>query len=119
MLHAWFALSNTRDYEGGGGRTHEGGEQEKRQEQGVRHVAKLHRGTPRGDFHETEHVVCPQDWDGRAADSGLPPREPLVGQDEKRGDELRAIEFERIAGGKAFDVSVSWFTDLLRDLGQA
>ena len=29
------------------------------------------------------------------------------------------IEFERIAGGKAFDVSVPWFTNLLRDLGQA
>jgi len=43
----------------------------------------------------------------------------VVGQDEERGDELRVIEFERIAGGKAFDVSASWFTDLLRDLGQA
>ena len=43
----------------------------------------------------------------------------VVGQDEERGDELRAIEFERIAGGKKFDVSVPWFTELLRDLGQA
>jgi len=43
----------------------------------------------------------------------------VVGQDEERGDELRTIEFERIAGGKKFDVSVPWFTDLLRDLGQA
>ena len=40
-------------------------------------------------------------------------------KDEERGDELRAIEFERITGGKAFDVSVPWFTGLLRDLGQA
>jgi pyrophosphate--fructose-6-phosphate 1-phosphotransferase len=43
----------------------------------------------------------------------------VVGQDEERGDELRVIEFERIAGGKAFDASVPWFTDLLRDIGQA
>lgn len=43
----------------------------------------------------------------------------VVGQDEERGDELRAIEFERIAGGKKFDTSVPWFTDLLRELGQA
>jgi len=43
----------------------------------------------------------------------------VVGQDEERGDELRAIEFERIAGGKKFDASVPWFTDLLRELGQA
>jgi pyrophosphate--fructose-6-phosphate 1-phosphotransferase len=43
----------------------------------------------------------------------------VVGQDEERGDELRVIEFERIAGGKAFDTSAPWFTGLLRDLGQA
>ena len=40
-------------------------------------------------------------------------------QDEERGDELRAIEFERIAGGKAFDATVPWFTELLREIGQA
>jgi pyrophosphate--fructose-6-phosphate 1-phosphotransferase len=43
----------------------------------------------------------------------------VVGQDEERGDELRVIEFERIGGGKAFDASAAWFSDLLRDLGQA
>ena len=43
----------------------------------------------------------------------------VVGHDEERGDELRAIEFERIAGGKRFDISEPWFTQLLRDLGQA
>ena len=36
-------------------------------------------------------------------------------QDEERGDELRAIEFDRIAGGKKFDVTAPWFTELLRD----
>ena len=30
----------------------------------------------------------------------------LVGHDEERGDELRAIEFDRIKGGKAFDIDV-------------
>jgi pyrophosphate--fructose-6-phosphate 1-phosphotransferase len=42
----------------------------------------------------------------------------VVGQDDERDGELRAIEFERIAGGRKFDVSVPWFTDLLKDLGQ-
>jgi pyrophosphate--fructose-6-phosphate 1-phosphotransferase len=42
----------------------------------------------------------------------------VVGQDEERGDALRVIEFERIAGGKTFDTSVPWFADLLRELGQ-
>jgi pyrophosphate--fructose-6-phosphate 1-phosphotransferase len=54
-----------------------------------------------------------------AVDAALRGESGVVGQDEERGDELRAIEFERIAGGKAFDVSVPWFTELLRDLGQA
>ena len=31
---------------------------------------------------------------------------------------LRAIEFNRIKGGKAFDVSTPWFEDLLSALGQ-
>src|SRR4051812_24551644 len=54
-----------------------------------------------------------------AVDAALRGESGVVGQDEERGDELRVIEFERIAGGKAFDASVPWFTDLLRDLGQA
>ena len=54
-----------------------------------------------------------------AVDAALRGESGVVGQDEERGDELRVIEFERIAGGKAFDTSVPWFTELLRDLGQA
>jgi pyrophosphate--fructose-6-phosphate 1-phosphotransferase len=54
-----------------------------------------------------------------AVDAALRGESGVVGHDEGRGGELRAIEFERIAGGKAFDTSVPWFTDLLRDLGQA
>jgi pyrophosphate--fructose-6-phosphate 1-phosphotransferase len=54
-----------------------------------------------------------------AVDAALRGESGVVGQDEERGDELRAIEFERIAGGKKFDASVPWFTDLLGDIGQA
>lgn len=42
----------------------------------------------------------------------------VIGHDEENGDVLRAIEFPRIAGGKAFDASVPWFTELLADIGQ-
>jgi pyrophosphate--fructose-6-phosphate 1-phosphotransferase len=42
----------------------------------------------------------------------------VIGQDEDAGDELRAIEFERIAGGKAFDIDVPWFGDVLAAIGQ-
>ena len=42
----------------------------------------------------------------------------VVGQDEERGDTLRAIEFARIKGGKPFDVATPWFGELLRSIGQ-
>jgi len=53
-----------------------------------------------------------------AVDAALRGESGVVGQDEERGGELRAIEFERIAGGKKFDATVPWFTDLLREIGQ-
>ena len=54
-----------------------------------------------------------------AVDAALRGESGLVGQDEERGGELRAIEFERIRGGKKFDTSAPWFIDLLREIGQA
>ncbi|WP_114422709.1 pyrophosphate--fructose-6-phosphate 1-phosphotransferase [Nocardioides houyundeii] len=42
----------------------------------------------------------------------------VVGNDEERGDELRAVELSRIAGHKAFDVDQPWFTDMLSSIGQ-
>ena len=43
----------------------------------------------------------------------------VVGEDEDQGDELRAIEFPRIKGGKPFDIDVKWFGKLLAAIGQA
>ena len=54
-----------------------------------------------------------------AVDVALRGESGVVGEDEERGGELRAIEFPRIAGGKAFDPAVSWYADLLREIGQA
>ncbi|QZD92125.1 pyrophosphate--fructose-6-phosphate 1-phosphotransferase [Qipengyuania xiapuensis] len=54
-----------------------------------------------------------------AVDAALAGTSGVVGHDEERGDELRVIEFERIAGGKKFDVTQSWFRELLSELGQA
>ena len=42
----------------------------------------------------------------------------VIGHDEEDGDRLKAIAFPRIAGGKAFDVSVPWFGELLAGIGQ-
>ncbi|QFT78051.1 pyrophosphate--fructose-6-phosphate 1-phosphotransferase [Erythrobacter sp. THAF29] len=53
-----------------------------------------------------------------AVEAALGGHSGVVGQDEDRGGELRVIEFDRIKGGKAFDVSAPWFTGLLAELGQ-
>jgi pyrophosphate--fructose-6-phosphate 1-phosphotransferase len=42
----------------------------------------------------------------------------LIGHDEEQGDVLRAIEFDRIKGGKNFDIDAPWFGDLLAGIGQ-
>lgn len=42
----------------------------------------------------------------------------VVGEDEERGNVLRAIEFERIKGGKPFDIKSKWFVQFLKDIGQ-
>ncbi|MES2903382.1 MAG: pyrophosphate--fructose-6-phosphate 1-phosphotransferase [Pseudomonadota bacterium] len=54
-----------------------------------------------------------------AVDAALRGDSGVVGQDEAHGDRLSLIAFERIAGGKSFDVTLPWFTGLLRDIGQA
>ncbi len=42
----------------------------------------------------------------------------VVGHDEEQGDQLRAIEFERIKGGKKFDLDQDWYVQLLDAIGQ-
>jgi diphosphate-dependent phosphofructokinase len=42
----------------------------------------------------------------------------VIGHDEDRGGELRAIEFPRIRGGKHFDPTTPWFIEMLGAIGQ-
>jgi diphosphate-dependent phosphofructokinase len=42
----------------------------------------------------------------------------VIGHDEDQGGVLRAIEFPRIKGGKAFEIDTRWFTELLAAIGQ-
>ncbi len=42
----------------------------------------------------------------------------VIGEDEEQKDELRAIEFPRIRGGKPFDTTASWFQSLLEDVNR-
>ena len=43
----------------------------------------------------------------------------VIGEDDDQDHVLRAIEFERIAGGKPFDIDQGWFEDLLKTIGQS
>ncbi|MCA3554056.1 pyrophosphate--fructose-6-phosphate 1-phosphotransferase [Aestuariivirga sp.] len=53
-----------------------------------------------------------------AVDSALDGVSGVIGHDEEKDDELRAIEFPRIRGGKHFDVHTPWFAGMLKDIGQ-
>jgi pyrophosphate--fructose-6-phosphate 1-phosphotransferase len=55
----------------------------------------------------------------KAIESALAGIGGVVGHDEDQNDELRAIEFPRIAGGKPFNIDEPWFGELLEAIGQA
>jgi pyrophosphate--fructose-6-phosphate 1-phosphotransferase len=58
---------------------------------------------------------------GRCVDAavacGLRRESGVLGEDEERGGVLRAIEFNRIRGGKPFAIGSPWYADLLREIG--
>lgn len=54
----------------------------------------------------------------KAVACALKRRGGVVGEDENRGNRLRAIEFPRIKGGKPFDTDTPWFNELLLAIGQ-
>ena len=42
----------------------------------------------------------------------------VVGMDEEKNGELGLIDFERIKGGKPFNIDQKWFNELLTEIGQ-
>ena len=53
-----------------------------------------------------------------AVESALAGRSGVIGHDEQDNGILKAIDFPRIAGGKAFDVTEHWFVSMLQEIGQ-
>lgn len=53
-----------------------------------------------------------------AVDSALKGEPGVIGHDEENGDVLSVIAFDRIAGGKPFDITQQWYLDLLAEIGQ-
>lgn len=54
----------------------------------------------------------------KAVECALAGNGGVIGEDEDQNNELRAIEFPRIAGGKPFNIDEPWFGELLADIGQ-
>ena len=53
-----------------------------------------------------------------AVDSALAGNPGVIGHDEEAADVLSVIAFDRIKGGKPFDISQQWYLDLLAEIGQ-
>lgn len=53
-----------------------------------------------------------------AAESAIAGENGVVGMDYEANDELRLIDFQRIKGGKEFDIKQGWFRTLLKSIGQ-
>lgn len=53
-----------------------------------------------------------------AVESAFKGESGVIGHDEEDGDRLKAIAFPRIAGGKAFDTTTPWYTQMLSEIGQ-
>ncbi len=53
-----------------------------------------------------------------AVDAALRGEPGVIGNDEENGNALGAIAFDRIKGGKPFDITQQWYLDLLSEIGQ-
>ena len=52
------------------------------------------------------------------AEKALEKKSGLVGLDVDHNNQLCLIEFERIKGGKPFDISLDWYQSMLKEIGQ-
>ena len=53
-----------------------------------------------------------------AVDSALTANSGVVAMDEDNNNLLSCIDFNRIKGGKSFDVNADWFIEILNEIGQ-
>jgi len=54
-----------------------------------------------------------------AVDSALAGTPGVIGHDEENDDLLSVIAFDRIKGGKPFDITEDWYVELLAKIGQS
>lgn len=66
----------------------------------------------------SEDLALIKECADKAVEAALAGIGGVVGHDEDQNDELRAIEFPRIAGGKPFNIDETWFDEVLAGIGQ-
>lgn len=73
------------------------------------------RSAAANEFDRTLIGACAKE----AVKSAIDGVSGCMGEDEEKdGSPIRPIEFERIKGGKAFDVTQEWFQKTLKEIGQ-
>ena len=72
------------------------------------------RSAPAND----EDILLIKSMTDLAVECALRDESGVIGHDEEDGDRLKAVPFPRIAGGKPFDISQEWFTEMMGELGQ-
>ena len=70
------------------------------------------RAAPSNDFDKELIQRCALE----GAKSAIARVSGCMGEDENKGGEVRAIEFERIKGGKPFDVKQAWFVGMMSEV---
>ena len=70
------------------------------------------RAAPSNDFDQRLIEKCAR----VGAECAMRGVSGCMGQDEERGDEVRPIEFERIRGGKVFDINTDWFQEMMGEV---
>ena len=53
-----------------------------------------------------------------AVDYAMMGKSGLIGMDDELDGKLAKIDFERIKGGKPFEVNNQWFQKMLKEIGQ-
>tara|TARA_B110000438_G_scaffold61230_1_gene61500 strand:+ start:1413 stop:2603 length:1191 start_codon:yes stop_codon:yes gene_type:complete len=52
------------------------------------------------------------------AEKAMSNKSGVAGLDDSHGQDLKLIKFERIKGGKPFDISLDWYQSMINDIGQ-
>ena len=72
--------------------------------------------------HSIDALWCskygPATFDRFAVDSALKANSGVKAMDEDNKNLMSCIDFNRIKGGKSFNINTNWFIEILNEIGQ-